>query len=218
MTENIVLPSMILNCYRQIGLDDTQLLIVIHFMVAKTDKPLEQNVEELCIRMSSSKEDIKKGVAMLIERGIITFEGRLQLNKLLSILKQFWQQNYIPAENQIVGYDETSSLYTLFEQEFGRLLTPMEGDQIREWIEIDKYEYSLIKGALKRTVLRGVLNFKYVDSILREWRRKNFRNINEVIAYENKYGQQKEEQKKPTTETNKKQKNSTSKYKDIYMG
>lgn len=217
--DNVVVPTLLLKNYKQLGLDDIQIIIILNLLAIGEDQNLDEIIQQLSIKMSSNKEIIKQGLALLIERNILTIDGKLQLDKLFAMIFKLWQQHNSASELVAATYDEASSLYTTFEQEFGRLLTPMEGDQIKDWVESEKYEYSLIKGALKRSVLRGILNFKYIDSILREWRRKNFRTINDVIAYENqldnKGSNYKNTKKTKTTNSDEKMFN---KYKDIYMG
>jgi DNA replication protein len=222
IADNLVIPSQFLKSYHKLGIDDIQLLIILLLMAEKVRKSLDQHLEDLCQKMTTNKEIINKSLASLVERNFVNLNGDLQLGKLLAALQDTWQQELErQASNEEVDY--FSSLYTKFEQEFGRLLTPMESEQIREWIEKDKHNYEMIKGALKRSVLRGVLNFKYIDSILLEWRRKNFKTMDEVLTNEKEFAKQQGTQldigqgaqKKP------KEKNKPGnkyKYKDIYMG
>lgn len=79
------------------------------------------------------------------------------------------------------------NLIKTFEQEFGRPLTPIETAQIESWYRDEGYSEELIKEALKRAVLRGVLNLNYVDRILSQWAKKNLRTPREVIQYENEF-------------------------------
>ncbi|MBS4024806.1 MAG: DnaD domain protein [Clostridia bacterium] len=219
IADNLVIPSLFLKFYHKLGIDDIQFLVILNLMAEKTNKSLDQQVEDLCQKMSTNKEMINKSLASLVERNFVNINGDLQLDRLLMALNGTWLQE---VEKQVaMGEDEQfSSLYTTFEQEFGRLLTPMESEQIREWIEKDKYDYNMIKGALKRSVLRGVLNFKYVDSILLEWRRKNYKSMGEVLANEKGFAKQQGYQQGTPQGTQKKPKEkskSGSKYKDIYM-
>ncbi|MDW7675435.1 MAG: DnaD domain protein [Bacillota bacterium] len=216
--ETLSVPTMFLKNYHKAGLDDIQLLIIVHLLTIDANKNIDQILTELNNRMTCSKDQIKERLALLIEKNIVSIAGKLQSNILVSLFYTSWQQDKMPMSEIAVTYDEVASLYTTFEQEFGRLLTPMEGEQIKEWVEKDNFEYSLIKGALKRSVMRGVLNFKYIDSILREWKRKSFRTINEVITFEEKF-KAKENQTKDNQKTGRRnQLNLNDKYKDIYMG
>lgn len=91
--------------------------------------------------------------------------------------------------------DEKVSLdvFSIFESEFGRTLSPMEYEQIKNWIE-SGISPELIKEALKEAVLSGVATIRYIGAILREWsknggkkpirRRENNEEYNELFDYD----------------------------------
>jgi DNA replication protein len=66
---------------------------------------------------------------------------------------------------------EQKSLYTIFEEEFGRPLSPLECETLAIWQDQDQHDAILIKHALKEAVLSGKLSFRYIDRILFEWKR-----------------------------------------------
>ncbi len=72
-----------------------------------------------------------------------------------------------------------------FEKEFGRPLSPVEFERIKAWE--DEHSELVILEALKRAVLQGKWNFKYIDSILLEWKKNNVRTLQEVIEYEKRF-------------------------------
>lgn len=64
----------------------------------------------------------------------------------------------------------SSSICELFESEFGRTLSPIEYETIKDWINSGVKE-ELIKEALKEAVLAGVTTIRYIEAIIREWTR-----------------------------------------------
>jgi len=70
--------------------------------------------------------------------------------------------------------EETTTIYSKFEEEFGRLLSPIEYELINGWIE-KGYKEEIIIEALKEAVFNGVNNFRYIDRILFEWDKKNIK-------------------------------------------
>lgn len=60
-------------------------------------------------------------------------------------------------------------LLTMFEEEFGRSLSPMELNTIREWKESYGYQEDMIVMALKEAVKGQVLSFRYMEGILKNW-------------------------------------------------
>src|SRR5690625_4495392 len=75
---------------------------------------------------------------------------------------------------------EKKNLYSMFESEFGRPLSPIEMETLVMWIEDDKYSPELIQLALREAVLSQVYNFKYIDRILLNWEKKNIRTKKQV--------------------------------------
>ena len=78
------------------------------------------------------------------------------------------------ALNRRTESNETD-IYSLFEREFGRMLSSFEYEIINKWIE-DGVSEDTIKKALKEAILNNVRNFKYIDKIIYEWTRKGVKN------------------------------------------
>ena len=62
---------------------------------------------------------------------------------------------------------------------------------IKKWIE--EYKYEIIIEALKEAVYNGTTNFRYIDSILSNWKKNGIKNKEELISYKNKYRKSKKE-------------------------
>ncbi|REE94327.1 DNA replication protein [Paenibacillus taihuensis] len=84
-------------------------------------------------------------------------------------------------------WPKTSDLFTVFEQEFGRPLSPMECETISAWVDQDRYPDELIRFALKEAVFAGKLHFRYIDRILLEWSRNRVTNTEEAKAHTQKF-------------------------------
>ncbi|HBT19998.1 MAG TPA: hypothetical protein DEA47_01305 [Peptococcaceae bacterium] len=122
------------------------------------------------------------------------------------------EDSYLDLNKSYEGSKAAARLYRCFEKEFGRPLSPIESSQILEWLYGEGYSEELILEALKRAVLRGIINFKYIDSILKGWAKNNLRTSREVSAYEENFSQS--QQKKNLNKNASKLKR---KYEDIYM-
>lgn len=79
------------------------------------------------------------------------------------------------------------NLFYIFEQEFGRPLTPMEVDMINGWLDQDQYPKPLILTALKEAVFAGKINFRYIDRILLDWNRNNIHTVEQAKEYTQKF-------------------------------
>lgn len=78
-------------------------------------------------------------------------------------------------------------LFTVFESEFARPLSPMEYETIVGWLDQDKYSDSLIMTALKEAVFAGKVHFRYIDRILMEWQRNRITTPEEAKAYTERF-------------------------------
>lgn len=81
--------------------------------------------------------------------------------------------------------EDSSTIYEIIEQEFGRTLSPMEYEIIKAWIGNGVSE-ELIKEALRESVYNGVNNLRYVDKILFEWNKKGYKTKEDVLNNRNK--------------------------------
>ena len=80
----------------------------------------------------------------------------------------------------------SSDVFTLFETELGRTISPMEVEIIKEWLH-DGISEELIKEALKEAIYNNVRNLKYVDRILFTWKSKGFKTKEDVLKDKKNY-------------------------------
>jgi DNA replication protein len=78
---------------------------------------------------------------------------------------------------------ESKNIFTVFEKEFARPLSPMECETISSWIDQDGYIEELILAGLKEAVFAGKLHFRYIDRILLEWSRNRVHNVQQAKEF-----------------------------------
>lgn len=78
-----------------------------------------------------------------------------------------------------VEVKDDKNIYSLFESEFGRTLSPMEYEIISGW-KSSGYTEELIELALKEAVYNGVNSLRYIDKIIYEWNRKGIKTKEDV--------------------------------------
>lgn len=93
----------------------------------------------------------------------------------------------VPAPSKAVSEQEERNLFSIFEKEFGRPLSPMELETISGWVDQDRYPDELILLALKEAVFAGKVHFRYIDRILLEWSRNRVRTAQDAKAYTQKF-------------------------------
>jgi DNA replication protein len=92
----------------------------------------------------------------------------------------------LPATKTSV-FGGATNLFGVFEQEFGRPLSPMEVETINGWLDKDNYDEDLVLFALKESVFAGKLHFRYIDRILLEWSRNRVSSVDEARVHTQKF-------------------------------
>ena len=72
------------------------------------------------------------------------------------------------GEAEEAPVEEKMNKVDIFEEQFGRPLTPMEFDSIKEWVQ-SGYSEEIILKALKEAVKSQVLTLRYIEGILINW-------------------------------------------------
>ncbi|WP_028561243.1 DnaD domain-containing protein [Paenibacillus pinihumi] len=200
-------PLLLLQTYHELGLTDTELLLLLQLMGFKQAEGVDfPTPEQLAERMGKTTQEIGQLLRRLMKEGMLMIdEHRDPVSGM-----QYERYNWSGWMDQAVelylsrarsGKQESASqagteeappvsevnLYTLFEQEFGRPLSPMELDMISGWLDEDKFSDELIRFALKEAVFAGKLYFRYIDRILLEWGRNRITNVDEARSHTQRY-------------------------------
>jgi DNA replication protein len=91
--------------------------------------------------------------------------------------------------NEMNKKAEETDLYTCFEKEFGRPLSPFECETLGMWMDDDHHDPVIIKAGLKEAVMSGKLNFRYIDRILFEWKKNGINTIEQAKNQGRKFRQ-----------------------------
>lgn len=108
-------------------------------------------------------------------------------------------EKQLHSENQEKTFS-AAELIKSFEKDFARPLGSTESEQVISWLKVHQPE--VIKEALRRAVLNGKYNFRYIDKILLSWEKANKRTLREVLEYEQAIEQQRK-RSGPTEEASK---------------
>lgn len=175
--KNYVVPSYILKNYKKLNLSIDAFVMLIYLI--NVEEPISFDIKKLSKKLNLNKKDIMFSVDELKNQKIILIkleenkEKRLEENIYLTPLYEKIFINVID-EKEV----EEDNIYSNFEEEFGRTLSPIEYELINSWN--DSYSKDIILEALKESVLNGVKNLKYVDRILFEWSKKGIKSIDQI--------------------------------------
>ncbi|MGC4376322.1 DnaD domain-containing protein [Fictibacillus sp. Mic-4] len=187
----ISIPKVLLRYYRTLGLKDEECMLLLHvytFIESGTPFPTP---EELSNRMSLSSEACIRYLRGFIQKGFLEIhevEDKGIRSESYSLLPLWNKLSHVlmseEAKHEMKNRQVLEeSVYTSFEREFGRPLSPMECETLKIWIDQDGHDADMILTALKEAVLSGKLNFRYIDRILFEWKKNNVRTPEEARTY-----------------------------------
>ena len=187
----IFIPRILLNNYKLLNITEEELIIIMVIM-SFGDKVL-YNPEEFAREVNASRQSVMKIINNLCSKNILSINMEKKNNKAYEYISL--DLLYEKLGNLIIANDEKkeidTSVFSIFENELGRTLSPMEYEKIKEWITSGNSE-ELITSALKEAVMNGINNFNYIDRILDSWRKKGYKNKNDIIRDKEKYHSKKE--------------------------
>lgn len=182
----VYIPKVLFKNYRLLNITDSEIIIIM-LLISYGDKVM-YNPEEFSKEINFSKHEIMKIINNLIEKNIISLVIEKSNRKTCEYIsldllydKLF---NIIIDKND--SHEEDNSIFSIFESELGRMLSPMEYEQIKEWMTSGNNN-ELIICALREAVLKGVGNLRYIDSILNDWKKKGYKNKADILKEKEEY-------------------------------
>lgn len=180
-------PSFILKNYEKLNLtaEEVLVLIVLYNHYGKISYDINKLLEEINLE----KYKLMQLISSLEEKKIISIDlitnskGLKEEYISLELLYDKIVNIYLDVKEET---SENADIYSAFEKELGRTLSPMEYEIIKGWV-MDKFSDELIILALKEAVYNGVNNLRYIDKVLYGWRKKNIKNKQDIIKDKEKF-------------------------------
>ena len=164
---------LLINYYKSLYLQENEVMVILMI-----DLCLQRNItfvspDMLALKMNYSVQEIDKVYASLSSRGYVVNknEGGKLITSLDGIKDVLMSQFIMDNRKNVVSNDDSDSVYSLFENEFGRALTPFEIDTIRDWVD-SGFSIDLVKSALNEAVKNNAKSIKYVDRVLLKYRQQ----------------------------------------------
>ena len=192
MCRDIVVPRLLFNNYRKLGLSSDNLIFLIYILNSNLIFNPKQISEDIGMSLSEVMECIESMSSSGLLKVEIRKNGNVR-NEFINIDGLFDKlSNLLICDEK----EETSNIYDVFESEFGRTISPMEYEIINAWLDNNVSEEVIIL-ALKEAVYNGVNNLRYIDKIISEWTKKGIKNAEDVEKSRIKF---KKERKKTSDE------------------
>ena len=172
-SKDFVINSNIIKCIKSLDISLDEFLLILYFI----NISCELNTEDIKDKLGFDEDTVFNTFNSLINKKYIEMDVKNNNSVIIEMIKldPFYDRLALNKKTD----DNTTDIYSLFEQELGRTLSSFEYEIINKWIEKGISE-DTIKRALKEAILNGVTNFKYIDKIIYEWNKKGFKNMEDV--------------------------------------
>lgn len=182
---NTVVSNVLLEYYSALGMSELELVFVLQLQSC-----LDQNISfpemtELARRMGKAEAELFPILHSLIQKKLVSIRtekdasGKVADSYSLEPLYQLLRAALL-KEKEAPKEAEDINLLAVFEQEFGRPLSPIEMQTIGAWLDADHYPKELVLEALREAVLNQAYSLKYIDRILLSWEKKNIKSAYQV--------------------------------------
>ncbi len=185
------IPKILLSNYKKLGLSDEELIIVI--VIMNYGDNVLYNPELFASDIGGDKHKVMMVIDNLCDKNILSLivdRSNKKTHEYLSL-----ETLYEKLFNIILDKPEDdkidNSIFSIFENELGRTLSPMEYEKIKEWITSGN-SIELIACALNEAVMNGVSNLNYIDSILNNWHKKGYKTKADIQKEKENYRNKKE--------------------------
>ncbi|MFU0791645.1 DnaD domain-containing protein [Virgibacillus proomii] len=191
LLQQLHVPTQLLTSYTTLGLHEREVMLLLQLQRFIQDGIDFPTPDQLAQYVTMSEKECALILRGLIQKGMLTIDQQEEQGQKLKeayCLNPLWEKLFKVNHHQ-QSEEETSegTIFILFEQEFGRPLSPFEIETINAWLDQDKISPALIKAGLREAVLMSKLNFKYIDRILREWMKKGIQSVEQARRSSKEY-------------------------------
>ena len=186
---NVVIPAALLFHYKELFSSADDFLIWQFFFHQNTSHLESLAPSEVAQATGKTVAQVNQAIENLQEAGLLEFKtisiaGEIEmifdalpaLEKLDVLLEAKQPVEMVRTENDL------KTLVGDFERELGRFLSPFEIEDLQKTVEDDKTSVDLVRAALKEAVFNNKTNWKYIQAILRNWRREGITTVAQVEA------------------------------------
>lgn len=186
---NVVIPAALLFHYKELFSSADDFLIWQFFFYQNTSHLESLAPSEVAQATGKTVAQVNQAIENLQESGLLEFKtisiaGEIEmifdalpaLEKLDVLLEPKQPVEMVRTENDL------KTLVGDFERELGRFLSPFEIEDLQKTVEDDKTSVDLVRAALKEAVFNNKTNWKYIQAIMRNWRREGITTVAQVEA------------------------------------
>lgn len=165
LKKDFIINTNIVKTISNLDITIKEFMLLLYFININNSLDLK-NIKD---KLGLDDEDILNTYSSLLTKKLISV-SLVKTNGLSSEvinLDMFYDKLIMNTKTEEVSTD----IYSKFESEFGRVLSPIEYETINRWISSGVKE-DLILNALKEAVVSGACNLRYIDKIIYSWTKK----------------------------------------------
>ena len=188
-TGNLVLPTELFFHFHEIFDNSDDFLVWQFFYLQNTTSLEEISPVQIAESIGKSVAEVNRSMSNLTEKGLLQYKTIAlngEIEAVFDALPALERLDEIVENHssvaQAVSQNVLKDLVETFQQELGRLLTPFEIEDLTKTIQDDKTSPELVTAALREAVFNGKANWKYIQAILRDWRREGITTVAHVEA------------------------------------
>lgn len=180
------IPRILLTNYKNLQINELDVIILIYLL---NEKETVFNPQKISSDLNLNKTEVLMSIEELTNKDLLKIELRKVNNireEYLNFDPLYTKLGYFIVNEEEIKAEDSNNIFTVFESEFGRTLSPIEYQIINGWLE-DQLSEEMIIEALKEATYNGVSNLRYIDKILYEWRKKGYQTKSDIEANRNNF-------------------------------
>ena len=191
MDRPLVIPRIIINNYKKLNITEEELIILIFIIDYGVD--LEYNPSIFVQELNIDKYKVLELINSLKEKNILTIlikkENKKVSSEYISLQPLYDKVMNIVMDNKEKQIEIDENIYSIFENELGRTLSPLEYEKIKEMVT--SYGQELVVEALKEAVYNRANNLRYIETILSERNKKGYKSKADILKDRENYRKKK---------------------------
>lgn len=179
----LVLPAALLFNYHKIFQSADDFLVWQFLYFQNTNAKEEIAPSEIAESIGKTITEVNRSISRLMESQLLSFEVNHDSGMTFDVSPAFQQLDSILDEKLEEPLSNTNALEALvddFQKELGRFLSPFELEDLEKTVKEDDTDPALIREALREAVFNNKTSWKYINAILRNWRRDGITTVRQV--------------------------------------
>lgn len=171
------IPRVLLFQYHKLGLTDQE-FIMLFYLWNSTD--MNYNPKQISNDLGLPLNTVLEIINTLSEKGFLSLnivKNNNVRSEIINLDLLYEKLAFLLLKGETKK--DSTDLFSTYEKELGRALSPTEIEIIHGWLENDATEEMIIL-ALKEAIYNGTTHFRYIDRIIFEWIKKGIRTKEDV--------------------------------------